>query len=218
MELQELRGTALFHGLDGQEIAACLRALDCRERRFARDERILSAGDTTDCLGLVLEGSVRIESNDLWGDRTILSHVGPGDLFAETFAFLRDEVLLVDVCANEPCRILFVRLSALDSAESWARRLTRNLLTVTARKNLHLTSRSFHTAPKSVRGRLLSYLNSVSLRQHSRKFSIPFDRQQLADYLNVERTALSKELGRMRREGLLLCRKNHFQLTGSPEE
>lgn len=75
-----------------------------------------------------------------------------------------------------------------------------------------LAGRSFHTAPKSIRGRVLSYLNTVSIQARSTEFDIPFDRQQLADYLNVERTALSKELGKMRADGLLRCRRNHFVL------
>jgi len=77
-------------------------------------------------------------------------------------------------------------------------------------KNLILSGRSFHTAPKTIRGRVMAYLNSVSLQRRSREFDIPFDRQQLADYLNLERSALSKELGKMQREGLISCRKNHF--------
>ena len=85
-----------------------------------------------------------------------------------------------------------------------------NLLTISARKNLALSGRSFHTAPKTIRGRVLSYLNTVSLQKHSNEFDIPFDRQHLADYLNLERSALSKELGKMQRDGLILVRKNHF--------
>ena len=87
-----------------------------------------------------------------------------------------------------------------------------NLLRISAHKNLTLSGRSFHTAPKTIRGRVMSYLNSVSLQKHSRVFDLPFDRQQMADYLNVERSALSKELGKMEREGLIECRKNHFTI------
>ena len=85
-----------------------------------------------------------------------------------------------------------------------------NLLTISAHKNLHLSGRSFHTSPKSIRGRVMSYLNSVSIQTGKREFDIPFDRQQLADYLNVERTALSKELGKMQKDGYFTVRKNHF--------
>ena len=91
-------------------------------------------------------------------------------------------------------------------------KFTRNLLSVSMRKNLILSGRIFHTSARTIRGKLLSYLNAVSLRTHSSEFDIPFDRQQLADYLNTDRTALSKELSRMQADGILTYRKNHFHL------
>ena len=188
----------------------------------------------------MLSGSVTIESNDLWGTRTILSHAGPGEFFAETYAMLPGEVLLVDAAANEDCRILFLNMTALrgdaavadaalpdaaawpDAAASpakkgsgsWRGALIRNLLHISFRKNLILSGRAFHTAPHAVRARVMSYLNTMALRSGSNTFEIPFDRQQMADYLNVERTALSKELGRMRDDGLISFRKNRFTLHG----
>ena len=95
---------------------------------------------------------------------------------------------------------------------SWATTLIANLLTVSTRKNLLLSGRSFHTSPKTIRGRVMSYLNTLSLQKGSDEFDIPFDRQQLADYLNLERTALSKELGKMQRDGLIEFKKDHFCL------
>ena len=154
-----------------------------------------------------------VESNDMWGSRTILSHVGRGQFFAETYALLRDEPLLVDVCANENCRVLFLRVDALSAVgRELSVRLLANLLMISSHKNLHLSQRSFHTAPMSIRDRVLSYLNSVSIQSGQREFDIPFDRQQLADYLNVERTALSKELGKMQKDGYFTVKKNHFVL------
>ena len=91
-------------------------------------------------------------------------------------------------------------------------KVVANLLTISAHKNLTLSGRSFHTAPKTIRGRVLAYLNTISLQTGRSEFDIPFDRQQLANYLNVERTALSKELGRMQNDGILRCRRSHFVL------
>ena len=200
--------------MDAAEVRTALEALCAHERRYARGETLLRAGDTTDSMGLVLEGSVTIKSDDVWGNRTILSHVGPGQFFAETYAFLKGAVLLVDVCANEDCRVLFFRLDALQTppgqADLWRIRLLSNLLTISSRKNLILSGRSFHTSPKTIRGKVLAYLHSVSLQRHSGEFDLPFDRQQLADYLSVERTALSKELGKMRDAGLISFHRNHF--------
>lgn len=156
----------------------------------------------------------------MWGNRTILSHVGAGQFFAETYALLIEEVMLVDVIANENCQILFIHIGKLISNmqnAAWSQKLYRNLLLISSHKTLTLSGRSFHTAPKSARGRILAYLNAESLRKHSTEFDIPFDRQQLADYLNLERTNMSKELTRMRREGIIECRKNHFKLLRTEE-
>ena len=212
---ETIRRCGLFRGMDEAELAAALRALHGEERRFGKNEAVLTAGETTEKMGLVLSGSVTVESCDLWGNRSILSHVGPGEFFAETYAMLGTEPLLVDVRANEPSRILFLHVGGLEQIAGeapWQLKLLKNLLGITAEKNLRLSARSFHTAPKTIRARLMAYLNAQSVRQGSADFAIPFDRQQLADYLNVERTALSKELGRMRQDGILEVRKNRFRL------
>ncbi|MBQ3327829.1 MAG: Crp/Fnr family transcriptional regulator [Clostridia bacterium] len=217
MDITQIQTTVLFRGMSNAETNDALNALSAREKSYRKGDVLLLAGDTTDEMGLVLEGSVTVESNDIWGNRTILSLVEPGGFFAETYAYLSNEPLLVDVTANENCRILFLRIgsiqtqSAKDTA-SWQKKLIYNLLTISFHKNLVLSGRSFHTAPKTVRGRLMSYLNAVSLKQGSTEFDISFKRQQLADYLNVERTALSKELGKMQKDGILLTKKNHFKL------
>ncbi|MBQ4468220.1 MAG: Crp/Fnr family transcriptional regulator [Firmicutes bacterium] len=214
MEILFIKNTALFRGMSEDEVQSALKVLQAVERQYIKDDIVLHAGDTTDRMGLVLSGSVTIESNDAWGNRTILSHVGRGQFFAETYALFKDEPLLVDVRANEKSAVLFLRSgniqALMDQSAPWANKYMTNILMISARKNLMLSGRSFHTAPKTIRGRVLSYLNSVSLQKHSNEFDIPFDRQQLADYLNLERSALSKELGKMQRDGLIKTKKNHF--------
>ena len=214
MDSEVLFHDSLFKGMTDEEISSAFQSLQARKKEYKKGRVILHAGDVTEEFGLVLAGSVTIESNDAWGSRVILSHIGPGQIFAATYALLKNEPLLVDVIPNEDCCILFLRLGGTEtltgSTESWAAKFTANLLTVVSRKNLHLASRSFHTAPRTVRGRIMAYLNAVSLQTQSREFTIPFDRQQLADYLNVERTALSKELGKMQKDGLIQTKKNHL--------
>ncbi len=211
-----LKQTVIFHGMEDDELDAALSALKSSEKEYLKDEVILHAGSTTDMMGLVLEGSVRIESNDAWGNRTILSHVGKGQVFAETYAMARSEPMLVDAVANERCIVLLLRIGSPETygydPSLWRLKLISNILDVFIRKNLLLAGRSFHTSPKSIRGRVMAYLNSVSLQEGSDEFDIPFDRQQLADYLNVERTALSKELGKMQEDGLITAKKRHFTL------
>ncbi len=211
-----LKENIIFNGMTPDEINQALSELCAIEKAYEKNSFILRAGDITDSLGLVLSGSVTIESNDMWGNRTILSNVEESGFFAETYALLENEPLLVDVRANENCRILFFKVGSLKKLKSnmnlWCFKLISNLLMISANKNLHLSGRSFHTSPKTIRGRVMVYLSSVSLKKGSKEFDIPFDRQQLADYLNLERSALSKELGKMKKDGLIEVRKNHFKL------
>ena len=216
MQMDVIQQVALFRGMDEAELAAALSALSAKEITYEKDETILYAGNVSERMGLVLEGSVTIESNDVWGNRTILSHIEKGGTFAETYALLEDEPMLVDVIANEKSNILFLRIGSLNLLQQdispWRVKLIGNLLRISSQKNLHLTGRSFHTAPKSIRGRVMAYLNSVSLQKNKIDFDIPFDRQQLADYLNVERSALSRELSNMQQDGLIIVRRNHFEI------
>ena len=214
MDTAFLRKTILFRGMSDEEITNALSVLHATEKEYKKGVVILNAGAVTDRMGLVLTGSVTIESNDVWGNRTILSHVGAGHFFAETYAFLEKEPLMIDVVANENCRILFLKTGSIinnsSDSECWRYKLLNNLLTISSHKNLVLSARSFHTSPKTIRSRIMAYLNTLSLKTGINEFDIPFDRQQLADYLNVERTALSKELARMQKEGIIRFRKNHF--------
>ena len=216
MQMDVIQQVALFRGMDEAELAAALSALSAKEKTYEKDETILCAGNVSEHMGLVLEGSVTIESNDVWGNRTILSHIEKGGTFAETYALLEDEPMLVDVIANEKSNILFLRIGSLNLLQQdispWRVKLIGNLLRISSQKNLHLSGRSFHTAPKSIRGRVMAYLNSVSLKKNKIDFDIPFDRQQLADYLNVERSALSRELSNMQQDGFIIVRRNHFEI------
>lgn len=215
MDMLSIRKTVIFRGMDEAEINEAARFLHAEEKSFQKGQVILHAGKKTSVMGLVLEGSVTIESNDLWGNRTILSHVASGHFFAETYALLKAEPMLVDVRANEKSRILFLNVGNLNDTSMlspWQAKIIKNLLMISAQKNLVLSGRSFHTSSKSIRGRVMSYLNTVALQKKSASFDIPFDRQQLADYLDVERSALSKELGRMQRDGILTTRKKHFEI------
>ena len=216
MNIEFLKTTMIFRGMDEKELADSLKFLQASEQNFKKGAIILHAGNVTDKMGLVMEGSVTIESDDVWGNKTILSSAERGEFFAESYAVLPGESMLVNVVANEDCRILFLRIGSLkelqNNRERWTIRFVSNLLTISTHKNLMLSSRSFHTAPKTIRERVMAYLNSVSMQKHAHEFNIPFDRQQLADYLNLDRTALSKELSKMKRDGLIDYYKNSFKI------
>lgn len=216
MNYEALQNNRLFLDMNALEINTALYILNARYQTFEKGEIILHAGGQTDCVCLVISGSVTIENNDMWGNRTILNIVDSDDFFAETYAILKDETMMVDAVANEQCAIMFLRIGGLFGSgfegQPWSNKLVRNLLMISANKNLILSGRSFHISPKTARGRIMAYLNSVSLKKHSKVFDIPFDRQQMSDYLNLERTALSKELSRMKREKIIDFKKNHFEI------
>ena len=209
----------LFRGLTEADLAQMEHCHCLRRKCFSRRQTIFRAGDAVHEIGVVLRGTVHIESIDLWGNKSILSEVGEGQAFAETYAYC-GEPLMVDAVAAEDCEILFLDVSALSCPHAehrWQEQLLRNLLQIAMKKNLSLSRRIFCTTPKTVRGRLLTYLSGQAVQAGGMEFDLPFNRQQLADYLNLDRSALSKELGRMRDEGLLTFERNHFVLKQLPE-
>lgn len=211
----EFNFVPLLHSITRKELEEMQALRGMHRRSYQKGEIIFHAGSIAREMGLVLSGSVHIENVDLWGNRSILQAVPAGQMFAETYVLCR-EPLMVDVVCAEDVQALLVDMAALlreeNRQKTWYLKLYHNLLMGSFRKNLALSNRIFCTAPKSVRGRVLSYLSYHSLRAGSADFTIPFDRQQMADYLNLERSALSKELGKMRKEGILDFRKNHFVL------
>lgn len=214
-----LPASPLFRGLPPDSANQLSDAGFLRRKTFSRHEVIFRAGSRVQEIGVVVKGSVHIENLDLWGTKSILSSVGAGQAFAETYAFCGD-ALMVDAVAAEDCEVLFLHTGALSDSRVPAgvrSTLLHNLLAVSMRKNLSLSQRIFCTTPKTVRGRLLTYFSAQAARAGSLEFEIPFNRQQMADYLNLDRSALSKELGKMRDEGLLEFEKNHFILKQLPE-
>ena len=208
----EISALPLFRGVPAEELPALLARASARTCAFQKGELLLRRGDVTRRLGLVLEGSVHIIREDFWGNRSIVGLAGPGEVFAESYA-LAGEPLEVSVLAAAPGAALFLEADGLTDA-----RFTANLLHLLARKNLMLTRKMRHMARRTTRDKLLSYLSAQALAAGSSEFDIPMDRQQLADYLAVDRSAMSAALGKLRDEGVLTFRKNHFRLLGEERD
>lgn len=221
MDFYKLSKTVLFQGTTPEETEQMLSCLKAGKRKYKKEEMIYRAGEVVSCVGVVLLGSVLIENDDVWGNRSVLERVGEGEIFAETYASIPDQKMLVNVIAAEDTEILFLNVGKMlhicSNSCIFHNKLIKNLLQVCAQKNLALSRRIFNTSSKSIRGRLLSYLSNQAVLCNSKEFDIPFNRQQLADYLSVDRSALSKELGKMSKERLVYVKKNHFRLLSVQE-
>ena len=212
----------LFRGLTENEIRELLNPQNTRKRIFEKGETVLYEGELVRETGIVLSGKVIIELSDAWGNNSVISGVEKGGAFAEAYACVPGSLMLQHVTAYEKSEILFIDIRALletDGVKNKAQlKLLKNLLTVCASKNLKLSSRMLNITPKTIRARLMSYFSECVKTSGSYKFEIPYDRRQLADYLGVDRSALSAELSKMRKDGLIEYNKNRFKILVNPSE
>ncbi len=206
----------LFRGTSAAEAEGILNCLGAFTRNYVKGETIYHAGSVVDCIGVVLSGSVNIAIDDIWGNTSIFSHIDAGEVFAEAYASIPGAALLVNVIASEKAEVLFLKVAKVLNVCSNScvhhNQLIKNLLQISAQKNLELSKRMLHTSCKSIRGRLLSYFSEQVAQKGSYRFSIPFNRQQLADYLSVDRSTMCNELSKMRNDGILTYKKNNFIL------
>lgn len=211
----------LLAGLPGNDARQTLRRLGAAERAYAKDETILAEGDTSGAIGILLSGRVHILQQDYWGNRTILVTIEPGDLFGEAYACIPGAVMEVSAVAADDSIVAFLDRSSLlhprELPSAIHMRLVENLLTILAEKNLRLTGKMAMITKRSTRDKLLAYLSAQALRQRTAFFTIPYDRQQLADFLSVDRSAMCAVLARLKREGILDYHKNTFRLLKNPE-
>lgn len=207
--------TSLFSSCTEEDVKNMAKNLKFRTVKYNKDNFIFGEGDVVTDIGLVLSGSVRMEHNDFFGNTSILGIAQSGEVFAEAYACIPNEPLMIDVVANENCEILFISVDNLFKSCTKCNsqnKVIQNLVVISAQKNLQLSRRTLHTSSKTIRGRLMSYFSQQMSTQASNKIVIPFNRQQLADYLNLDRSALSKELGKMKQDGLIDYKKNLFKI------
>lgn len=214
--LSVIRSSQLFSGISENELMVMLSCLDTRKESLPKDTFLLRVSDTAESIGLVLSGSVLIIQEDIWGNRNILSKAGPGQTFAAAYACAPGSVLNVSVVSETPVTAMYLNvkriLNVCPSACTHHSRIIRNLLGELAEKNLRLGEKLTHMGQRSTRAKLMSYFSAEVQRLGKYEFDIPFSRQQLADYLAVERSGLSLELGKMKKDGLLDFHKSHFVL------
>lgn len=210
-----LKKSPLFAGVAEGEISSIMACLSASERDYKKGEYVFGCGENISSMGLVLNGAIHILKDDFWGTRTIIGEASEGELFGEAYACAIKELLEVDVVAAQDCKILFLDvahiLTTCSSACEFHTRMIRNLLSVLAQKNLMLTRKIDHMAKRTTREKLLSYLSAESKKAGGGVFEIPFNRQQLADYLCVDRSAMSGELGKLKEKGLIDFDRSKFR-------
>lgn len=215
-----IKNTRLFYGIEEAEITPMLGCLSAVKKSYQKGEYIFQRGECITQTAMLLEGCVRIQKEDYWGNLSIVSEISEGEIFGEVYACLGKEAILNDAVAVRQSVVLFLDINKIlttcSAACPYHGRLIQNLLSAIAEKNKILTQKLAHIAKRTTREKLLSYLSEQSLKAGSPSFDIPFNRQQLADFLFVDRSAMSNELCRLRNEGILQFHKNHFILS-SPQ-
>ena len=214
-----LRNSPLFTGIAHDDLGAMLACLGAKSIRFAKGETILCEGETADRLGLVLSGAVQVSRIDYSGTRSLLARLSPPDLFAEAFAFAGVRSLPVHVAAAEDTEVLLIDAARITHSCAHAcgfhQQMIYNLMRILALKNLAFSQKLEVTSRRTTRDKLLTYLSQQAASAGSDSFTIPLDRQELADYLEVERSGLSAEISKLRREGVLESERSRFTLLGS---
>ena len=211
-----LRNCSLFHDISDDDIPGMLGCLGAKLVSFDKKEPILAEGSPAKYIGIVLSGAVQVVQVDYYGNRSILGKVRSGEMFAEAFACADVKSLPVSVITDEPSEIMLVDCSRIlctcQKACAFHNQLVFNLMKNLAIKNLMLYQRVEITSKRKTREKLLAYLMFYSKKTGQSSFDIPFDRQELADYLEVDRSGLSAEISKLRNEGILKSNKKHFEL------
>lgn len=210
-----LQRSPLFKSMSEQDLLAMLTCLSATVKEYHKDECIWLSGDQVKQVGLVLNGEVLIIKDDLYGNRSVLANVCVGDLFGEAFSCAGIKSLPVSVITVSKSTIMLIDYQRIINTCSntcvFHMKLIENMLKILADKNIMLTQKIDHMSQRTTREKLLSYLSYVSTRANSTTFNIPFNRQELADYLCVDRSAMSSELGKLKAEGIIDFDRNEFK-------
>ena len=207
---------AIFDGIGMSNLSALLACLGARRRRLAKNETLMRTGEKADRIGLLLSGALSVSTYDISGRRTLIKRIAPTEIVAAAQALSGAATIGVDVEAEDASDVLLLKtdrlLAPCENACAFHSRLVRNIMRALAVKTIELNRKIDILSHRSTQDRLMAYLHAVAQREGADEFDIPFDRQQLADFLCVERSALSSEIGRLSKLGLIVPRKKHFSL------
>lgn len=206
----------LFDGVDSNDLSAMLACLNARVSSYQKNQVIFQEGDPAKYVGIILTGAAQIVREDYYGNRSIVARIEPAELFGESFACAGVASLPVSVTAAEDSQVMLIDCRRLTvsctSACSFHSRIIFNLLQVVATKNLLFNQKIEITSHRTTREKLMAYLLIQAKQNKSSSFTIPYDRQALADYLGVDRSAMAVEISKLRKDGIIVCEKSHFEL------
>lgn len=211
-----LKRTQLFAGVGENEILSMLSCLGARQADYKKGEYVLRQGEYLNDITVLVQGKLYIQKDDYWGNRSILGQIAVGEMFGEAYVAPMSGALLNDVVAVEDSTIIFFdvkRIITTCSADCrFHAMVVQNMFFAISEKNRKLVQKLDHMSKRTTREKLISYLSEEAQKQKTATFVIPYNRQQLADFLSVDRSAMSNELCKMRDEGLLEFERNHFKL------
>lgn len=211
-----LQKTKIFFRLSEEETAKALECFGTKIQTYSKDEYVLRQGECTQDISILLYGRLYIQKEDYWGNRSILGQIAPGEMFGEAYAASKNGSILNDVVAVENSTVIRFNLKRIltqcEKQCNFHSAVIQNLFFSISEKNIALVQKIGHMSMRSTREKLISYLSEEAKKQNAPQFTIPFNRQQLADFLSVDRSAMSNELSKMRADGLIEFRKNSFKL------
>lgn len=211
-----LKRTQIFAGVGDDEIEAMLLCLNARIKTYKKGDYVFRQGEHITDITVLAEGNLHIQRDDYWGNRSILGEISPGEMFGEAYVSYDSGPMLNDVVAVADSAVIFFDvkkiLSTCSSDCRFHSMVVQNLFFAISEKNRKLVQKLSHMSKRTTREKLISYLSEQAKKQNSASFTIPFNRQQLADFLSVDRSAMSNELCKMRNEGLIEFDKNQFRL------
>ncbi|MBO5509183.1 MAG: Crp/Fnr family transcriptional regulator [Lachnospiraceae bacterium] len=206
----------LFYDVNKSELHPMLVCLDAKTIDVPKGSSVFLEGDAVQYVGVVLSGMAQVVREDYYGNRSIMSSLQPGEIFAETFSFAGLETMPVSVIATKDSEVLLLDcrrvLTICSNACHFHSLLLKNLLQAMARKNLNLSRKIRYMSQKTTREKLMAYLLDQAKQHGSKEFVIPYDRQALADYLGVERSAMSVEISKLKRDGQIDTKGSWFRL------
>ncbi len=213
--LEILKKCPLFYNIEDENLLRMLTCLNAKIDFYDKKYTIFREGDKIRHIGIVLSGTVQIARVDFNGNRSIINNVEPSEVFCEAFACAESDFIPVSVIANEPSYIMLIDcahiLHTCNNNCGFHQQLIFNLMKDLAKKTLLFHQKIEICSKRTTRDKLLAYLDT-QVKKYGTEFTVPYDRQELADYLEVDRSGLSLEISKLRAEGVLENRKNFFRL------